>query len=126
MISAFERDLATAQWPRSAAELASLGITRAHTRSRHWRRTSRGYFVPASVPEGSAGQRILNVAPLVPGGGALAGWAAAYVQGADLLDGVDPETMRPLPVTINLGGDLGRADNGDVHYDGTNSPRRNA
>jgi hypothetical protein len=29
---------------------------------------------------------------------------------------VDPATIRPLPVTINLGGDLGRADTGDVHY----------
>ncbi|HSU37788.1 MAG TPA: hypothetical protein VLJ88_19210, partial [Propionibacteriaceae bacterium] len=36
--------------------------------------------------------------------------------GADLLDGVDSATMRPLPVTINLGDDLGRADTGDVHY----------
>jgi hypothetical protein len=99
MMSAFERDLTTAQWPRSASELASHGITRAYTRSRHWRRTSRGYSVPANVPHGSAGQRILNVAPLIPRGGALAGWAAAYVHGADLLDGQDPETMRPLPVT---------------------------
>jgi len=108
MISAFERDLATAQWPRSAAELAGRGITRAHARSRNWRRTSRGYFVPASAPEGSAGQRILNAAPLVPEGGALAGWAAAYIHGVDLLDGVDPATMRPLPVAINLGSDLGQ------------------
>jgi len=116
MRTAFERDLATAEWPRSAAELASKGVTRADTRSRNWRRTSRGYFVPANVPEGSAGQRILNAAPLIPGRGALAGWAAAYVHGADLLDGLDPETMRPLPVTINLGNDLGRADTRDVRY----------
>jgi len=116
MISAFERDLATAQWPRSANELASRGITRAHTRGRNWHRTSRGYFVPASAPQGSAGQRILNAAPLVPVRGALAGWAAAFIHGVDLLDGLDPETMRPLPVTINLGGDLGRADTDDVRY----------
>ncbi len=116
MISAFERDLALAHWPRSSAEVASRGITRAHTRSRRWRRISRGYFVPANAPEVSAGQRILDAVPLISNGGALAGWAAAYVHGADLLDGVDPETMRSLPVTINLGGDLGRADTGDVHY----------
>jgi len=88
MISAFERDLALAHWPRSSAEVASRGITRAHTRSRRWRRTSRGYFVPASAPEVSAGQRILDAVPLISNGGALAGWAAAYVHGADLLDGV--------------------------------------
>jgi hypothetical protein len=116
MMSAFERDLATAQWPRSATELAGTGITRADTRSGNWRRTSRGYFAPASAPEGSAGQRILNAAPLIPVHGALAGWAAAYVHGADLLDGVDSATMRPLPVTIKLGSDLGRADTGNVHY----------
>ena len=61
-------------------------------------------------------QRILDVAPLIPATGALAGWAAAYVLGVDHLDGVDPFTMRPIPVPIHLGRDLGRASVAQARY----------
>jgi hypothetical protein len=115
MTSAFERELRVACHPRSLAELAAAGITRHMTRGPAWRRTNRGFFVPADVVPTTT-QRILEAQPLLPVGGALAGWAAAYVLGADWLDGREPWSLQPLPLTVNLGRDLGRADTTEVHY----------
>ena len=115
MISAFERGLGDALWPRSATELAAAGVTREMTRGSAWRRTSRGFFAPSTVPD-STTQRILDVAPLIPASGALGGWAAAYVLGVDVLDGLDPFTMTRLPLAVHLGGDLGRANLHHVRY----------
>jgi hypothetical protein len=115
MTSAFEQELRAAHLPRSLAELDAAGITRHMTRGPKWRRASRGFFVPASVVP-TATQRILEALPLVPAGGALAGWAAAYVHGADWLDGREPWSLQQLPLTINLGRDLGRADTADLRY----------
>lgn len=108
MSSAFEIELWDARRPQSLAQLARAGVTRDMTRGRAWRRTSRGWFVPSDAPTNST-QRILEATPLVPAGGALAGWAAAYVLGVDHLDGRDPYTMDPLPVSVQLGRDVGRA-----------------
>ena len=55
------------------------------------------------------------MAPLVPARGAVAGWAAAYVLGVDVLDGQNPFTMTPLPVPVHLGQNLGRAHPDGVH-----------
>lgn len=46
---------------------------------------------------------------MLPPGGALAGWAAAYVLGVDQLDGLDPATMDLMPLPVHLGRDVGRA-----------------
>jgi hypothetical protein len=115
MTSAFERELRVASHPRSLAELEPTGITRHMTRGPAWRRTARGFFVPANVVPTTT-QRILEAQPLLPAGGALAGWAAAYALGADCLDGREPWSMQQLPLTINLGRDLGRADTTGVRY----------
>lgn len=108
MASQFGSELPAARWPSSLADLAATGVTADMTRSKAWRRSSRGFFVPADTPN-STTQRILDVAPLVPARGAVAGWAAAYALGVDLLDGRNPFTMAPLPVPIHLGQNLGRA-----------------
>jgi hypothetical protein len=115
MAHEFEQELRTGHWPRSAAELAAAGITRDTIRGHRWRRTSRGYFVPAGTAATTT-QRILDIAPLLPASGALAGWAAAYVHGVGQLDGRDPESLASLPLVVNLGRDLGRADTETVHY----------
>jgi hypothetical protein len=107
MTSAFERELRAARWPQSLPDLVAAGVTADMTRSRRWRRSTRGFFVPADTPSTTT-QRILDVSPLVPPGGAVAGWAAAYALGVGLLDGQDPFTMAVLPVPIHLGRDLGR------------------
>ncbi len=116
MGSAFERELPSAQWPRSAKQLAMQSVTRSMTRGDAWRRTSRGYFVPVMTTAPTTTQRIVDLAPLVPATGAFTDWAAAYVLGVDLLDGLDPESMRPMPITINLGSDLGRLDSEHFRY----------
>ena len=108
MSSAFEIGLWDARRPQSLAQLARAGVTCDMTRGRAWRRTSQGWFVAADV-QCTPTQRILEALPLVPPGGALAGWAAAYVLGVDLLDGLDPDTMEPLPLPVHLGRDVGRA-----------------
>jgi hypothetical protein len=115
VIVAFERELAHAQWRRSAADLAAAGVSRDMTRGSAWRRTTRGYFVPSTIPDSTA-QRILDVAPLIPPSGALAGWVAAYISGADVLDGLDPFTMARQPLPVHLGRDLGRAGLPQVRY----------
>jgi hypothetical protein len=93
---------------QSVAELAVQGVSAEMTRSKRWRRSSRGFFVPAGTPDTPC-QRILDAAPLVPATGAVAGWAAAYALGVDALDGKDPFTMEPLLLPIQLGQDLGRS-----------------
>ncbi|HWJ52710.1 MAG TPA: hypothetical protein VNT24_04960, partial [Propionibacteriaceae bacterium] len=85
------------------------------TRGSAWRRTTRGYFVPSTIPDSTA-QRILDVAPLIPPSGALAGWVAAYISGTDVLDGLDPFTMARQPLPVHLGHDLGRAGLPQVRY----------
>jgi hypothetical protein len=116
MTSAFEQTLRGAHRPLSTAELTASGVTRAMTRGRAWHRTSRGFFRPAIDTPLTTTQRILDAGPLVPSTGALAGWAAAYVHGVDLLDGLDPYSMRALPAEICLGSDAGRASSDQVRY----------
>ena len=115
MSSAFERELRAAQWPQGLSDLAATGVTADMTRSRRWRRSSRGFFVPADTPFTTT-QRILDASPLIPSGGAVAGWAAAYALGVDLLDGQDCVTMATLPVPIHLGRDLGRSAPSGVRF----------
>ena len=86
------------------------------TRGRAWCRTSRGFFRPSIDAKPSTTQRILDVVPLVPPAGALAGWAAAYIHGVDLLDGLDPHSMEALPAEICLGSDTGRNGTSQVRY----------
>ncbi len=84
-----------------------------------WRKTSHGFYVPSSPDDlaGSPSQRILDATPLVPPSGAMTGWAAAFIDGVDHLDGVNTHTMRPLPVPIALGRDVGRRRNDVATYD---------
>ena len=62
-----------------------------------------GWHVPAGVPV-TSGQRVVQAAALLPEGG-LSGWAAAYVLGADALDGRDPFTGVQQPVRVVLAPD---------------------
>ena len=96
--------------------MATLGVTPARLRRRSWRRTSRGYYAPVTETAPSTAQRILDRAPLVPSGGAFSGWAAAYVLGVDMLDGLDSETLRPEPICFSLGSDAGRASTTQIRY----------
>lgn len=116
--SRFRSELDRCRRPRSVADLTASGTSRDVLRGPRWRRTSRGYYVPADTPDGQAlpTQRILEVVPLVGAVGAISGWAAAFVAGVDTLEGRDPWTMAHLPVDVVLRRDLGRMSTSRVLY----------
>src|SRR5689334_17814358 len=93
--SRFASELPACHRPRSTAELLASGVTPDALRGPRWRRTSRGFYVPAGVDRAkpSPTQRILDASPLLGSSAVLSGWAALFVQGVDALDGLDPMTM---------------------------------
>lgn len=66
-----------------------------------WRRSSRGWVVPADV-ELSVEQRILEAAVRLPTGAMLTGWAALRLAGAAWFDGFAADGRTPLPVPVLL------------------------
>jgi len=52
-----------------------------------YRRTSRGYYLPASITNDSPEQRIIEAAEVLPSQGGVTGWAALYWLGARWLTG---------------------------------------
>ena len=79
------------------------GPTPKEARGPHWRRTSHGYYVPATAPDDDVRQRIVEASVLVPPGGAITGWAALAWSGARWFDGRGP-SGRLLPVPVATGG----------------------
>lgn len=75
------------------------GPTRAQTRTARWRRTSPGLYVPSSVPR-TVEQRIVEAAQRLPEGGAVSGWAALRLAGANLCDGLGRDGVTELPVAL--------------------------
>ncbi|MBV9831068.1 MAG: hypothetical protein JOZ82_05685, partial [Marmoricola sp.] len=74
------------------------GPTPKQARGPHWRRTSRGLYVPATVQR-SLEQRIVEAAAVLPDGGAVTGWAALRWQGGHWFDGLD-RTGGERPVVL--------------------------
>lgn len=78
--------------------LGKRGPTRGQARGPHWRTTSRGLVVPATLaftPE----QRTLEASAVLREGDAVTGWAALRWQGAAWFDGtVDGVDTRDVPV----------------------------
>lgn len=89
------------------------GPTRSQAQRKYWRRTSRGFYVPADVDSTIIEQRILEQAVRLPAPEkavtALTGWAALRWRGARYFEGVDRHSGLELPVLLALGGwhDLG-------------------
>jgi hypothetical protein len=96
------------------------GPTRGQARSQAWRRTSRGFYVPAGV-ERTVEQRILEqwfrvASGRRPGECVVTGWAALRLHGAAFFDGLgtDGQTERevlllgPGSITPGRGARLGR------------------
>lgn len=79
------------------------GPTRGQARSRGWRQTSRGFYVPAGTDPGVPEQRILESSVLLPPGGAVTGWAAVRWRGGGYFDGLAPDGRRVLPVPLAVG-----------------------
>lgn len=74
------------------------GPTRRQASGPRWRRSSRGYYVPATV-ERTAVQRVAEVGVLLPQEAWVTGWAALCWRGARWLDGTD-SSGRPRPVDV--------------------------
>lgn len=115
--SRFESELRQGRRPQSIEALREAGVPKSTLRGKAWRRTSQGFYLPADPAIArTPTQRILEAAPRVPVGGAFGGWAAAYIQGADWLDGLNSSTMDELPVPICTGAGTHRASSGSVVF----------
>ena len=81
------------------------GPTRKEARGHHWRKTSQGFYVPATVDGDVPEQRIVEAAAALPAIGAVTGWAALRWLGATWFDGRTPDGESQLPVclaTVNI------------------------
>lgn len=79
------------------------GPTRGEARSRKWRRTTRGFYVPAHVDSTVVEQRILEQSMLLPEFGAVTGWAACRLRRAAFFDGLLPDGFTQIPVLLLIG-----------------------
>ena len=86
-------------WPARRGDEG--GPTDWETRSGAFRRVARGLWVPARV-EATPEQRIVEAAAVLPGYGAVTGWAALRWQQAMWFEGLDPD-QRPRPVVLAVG-----------------------
>jgi hypothetical protein len=84
------------------------GPTRGQARSRRWRQSSRGLYVPAHVDAAVPEQRVLELSALLPPHGAVTGWAALRWHGAGYFDGLEPDghTVIPVPLAVGPSSDL--------------------
>src|SRR4051812_23301727 len=80
----------------------SSGLTKRMAHGRCWRGTSRGLFVPATLPdEHAVEQRIVEASMSCPPDGAITGWAALRWLGGNYFSGTYAGCE--LPVTIAVG-----------------------
>lgn len=86
--------------PVSRAQAARLGITVGRLRGPGWRSPYRDVHVPTATDQRHPFQRILEAAPLLPAGGALGGWAAAYLLGIPYFDGRTREGIEPITLCV--------------------------
>lgn len=80
--------------------MLAAGVTPGALAGAQWRQVAHGWHVPTGVPLTPA-QRLVQAAAVLPEG-CLSGWAAAYVLGADALDGRDPFTGARQTVRVVL------------------------
>jgi hypothetical protein len=87
------------------------GPTRGQSRSKLWRRTSRGWHVPSSADASVVEQLILEQSVRLPCASAITAWAALRWRGATYFDGHGLHgTVLAIPVALGGWSDLGRDD----------------
>jgi hypothetical protein len=79
------------------------GPTRGQAAGPRWRRTSHGLYVPVEVDRTMPEQRILEQAVRLPTEGAVTGWAACRLHGANFFDGMLPDGRTEVPVPLVVG-----------------------
>ena len=75
------------------------GPTKKQAAGSQWRRTSRGFYVPADT-EPTALQRVVEAGILLPSHAAVTGWAALCWLGGWWFSGLESDGVTPLPVPI--------------------------
>jgi hypothetical protein len=86
--------------PLSRGDLSLLGIGWREAHGSLWRAPYRGVHVWSATDGSAARQRALDASPLVPGDGALGGWAACAVARVDELDGQRGDALLPVPLCL--------------------------
>ena len=77
------------------------GPTKGQSRSKRWRRTSPGRYVPSATDSTRTDQRVVEAAAGGLDGSAVTGWAALNWQGARWFSGRNPDgTLRPVPLAV--------------------------
>ena len=91
--------------PVRTDQAGTSGPTPDQARGDGWRRTSRGFYVPAAVDGTDLDQRIAEAAVvLAPADGGVTGWAGLGWAGGRWFDGVPWGGGQPRPVTLAIGG----------------------
>lgn len=78
-----------------------VGPTRGQVAGKGWRRTSRGFYLPARFAADSPEQRIVEAAAGLGADDAVTGWAALRWLGAKEFDGVDFDREVPVPLLVD-------------------------
>lgn len=79
------------------------GPRRGEAAGPNWRRTSQGFYVPASVDGARPEQRVVEQSARLPEGGAVTGWAACRLRGANFFDGLEADRRTRMPVPLAIG-----------------------
>lgn len=80
------------------------GPTRGQAKNKaRWRRTSHGFYVPATVADDLPEQRILEQSMRLPACGGVTGWAGCRLHGAAFFDGLARDGATRLPVPLAIG-----------------------
>lgn len=75
--------------PVPYAKLAAAALRHRLLHRLPWRSPHHGYWSDDPPNDGGPLQRIADASAVLPTGGAIGGWAAAYLHGAHALDGID-------------------------------------
>lgn len=94
-------DLARRTFTRE--QLRDAGVSDRERDGPLWRRAFHDRYVWASTDGSHPRQRIRAAASVLPAGAAIGGWAAAYLHGANELDGVEAATRALVPVPLCVG-----------------------
>ena len=80
-----------------------MGPTSDRARGPRFRRTSRGYYLPADLPLSQPQQRIAEASVVTPAASGVTGWAGLAWLGASWFDGLADGGRTQLPVVIATG-----------------------